>query len=42
MNEQLIENWNSIVTSPKDEVYILGDFLYRGTGEQANTILKQL
>ncbi|GEL66585.1 metallophosphoesterase [Marinilactibacillus psychrotolerans] len=42
MNKQLIENWNSVVTSPKDEVYILGDFLYRGTGEQANTILKQL
>lgn len=42
MNKQLIENWNSVVTSPKDEVYILGDFLYRGTGEQANTILKHL
>lgn len=42
MNKQLIENWNSVVTSPKDEVYILGDFLYRGTGEQANAILKQL
>lgn len=42
MNKQLIENWNSIVTSSKDEVYILGDFLYRGNSDQANTILKQL
>ncbi|WP_208559161.1 metallophosphoesterase [Marinilactibacillus kalidii] len=42
MNQQLIENWNSVVQSPKDEVYIIGDFLSRGTGEQANTILSQL
>ena len=42
MNKQLIENWNSVVKSPQDEVYILGDFLYKGNGEQANQILKQL
>lgn len=42
MNQQLIDNWNSVVQSPKDEVYIVGDFLYRGTGEQANAILKKL
>lgn len=42
MNKQLIKNWNSVVASPKDKIYILGDFLYRGTGEQANAILKQL
>ncbi len=42
MNKQLIKNWNRVVKSPKDEVYILGDFLYQGDGEQANAILKQL
>ncbi|MGG5317685.1 metallophosphoesterase [Enterococcus sp. AZ072] len=42
MNKQLITNWNKVVKSPKDEVYILGDFVYRGTGEQANRILKKL
>ncbi|MGM0122863.1 hypothetical protein IGI37_000229 [Enterococcus sp. AZ194] len=35
MNTQLIKNWNSVVRSPKDEVYILGDFVYKGSGEQA-------
>ncbi|MFD1421261.1 metallophosphoesterase [Lactiplantibacillus songbeiensis] len=42
MNQQLIKNWNQVVQSPKDEVYILGDFVYHGTGEQANQILRQL
>lgn len=42
MNQALIENWNAVVKSPKDEVYILGDFLYRGTAQQANQILRQL
>ncbi|WP_137625088.1 metallophosphoesterase [Lactiplantibacillus pingfangensis] len=42
MNEQLIRNWNTVVRSPKDEIYILGDFVYHGTGKQAETILKQL
>ena len=30
MNRTLIENRNSYVTA-RDEVYILGDFLYKGT-----------
>ena len=42
MNRQLIHNWNNKVQSDRDEVYILGDFLYRGTGVQANEMLKQL
>ncbi|VDG20488.1 metallophosphoesterase [Lactiplantibacillus mudanjiangensis] len=42
MNAQLIKNWNSVVQSPKDEVYVLGDFLYHGTGAQANALLRQL
>lgn len=42
MNNQLIKNWNDTVKSADDEVYILGDFLYQGTGENANIILKQL
>lgn len=28
MNEKIVSNWNSIV-SPKDQVYILGDFAWR-------------
>lgn len=42
MNNQLIKNWNDTVTSTDDEIYILGDFMYQGTGENANSILKQL
>jgi len=42
MNEQLIKNWNKVIKSPKDEIYILGDFVYHGTGEQAAAILKRL
>lgn len=42
MNREIIKNWNAVVKSPKDEVYILGDFVYKGDGEQANRILKQL
>ncbi|WP_125766831.1 metallophosphoesterase [Lapidilactobacillus wuchangensis] len=42
MNQALIANWNQVVKNPKDEVYILGDFLYRGTAQQANQILEQL
>ncbi len=41
MNKVLIANWNALV-SDRDEVYILGDFLYKGTGEQAAQILKKL
>jgi calcineurin-like phosphoesterase family protein len=28
MDEAMIENWNSVVTSTSDEVYILGDFTF--------------
>lgn len=42
MNNQLIKNWNDTVTSTDDEIYILGDFMYQCTGENANSILKQL
>lgn len=41
MNATLINNWNSVVTS-RDEIFILGDFLYRGSGAQANDILRNL
>ena len=42
MNQQLIKNWNSVVKNPKDEVYILGDFVYKGTGKQANEVQEKL
>ncbi|OTA15751.1 3',5'-cyclic adenosine monophosphate phosphodiesterase CpdA [Xenorhabdus vietnamensis] len=41
MNNTLIHNWNAYVTK-RDEIYILGDFLYRGTGQDANQILHRL
>lgn len=41
MNDTLIHNWNAYV-SDNDEIYILGDFLYRGTGRDANQILRRL
>ncbi|MFH6639334.1 metallophosphoesterase [Streptococcus suis] len=41
MNRKLINNWNQVVTE-NDEVYILGDFLFRGNAKQANEILKSL
>ena len=41
MNQVLINNWNSRVRDC-DEIYILGDFLYRGTGNDANGILGRL
>jgi len=41
MNRVLIDNWNSRVHSG-DDVYILGDFMYKGNGRDANTILSQL
>ncbi|MDR1909115.1 MAG: hypothetical protein LBQ35_04305 [Spirochaetaceae bacterium] len=41
MNAALIDNWNSVVTDD-DEIYIPGDFLYRGTGRDANRILAAL
>ena len=41
MNKVLIRNWNSYITE-LDEIYILGDFLFKGTGAQANAILNTL
>lgn len=42
MNQKLIELWNMRVKKQSDEVYILGDFLFSGSGQRANDILKQL
>jgi len=41
MNKAMIDNWNSYVTD-KDDIYILGDFLYKGNGMNANNILSRL
>lgn len=41
MNKQLIKNWNACV-SDSDEIYILGDFIFGGTGQDANRILQEL
>ncbi|MCL2527058.1 MAG: metallophosphoesterase family protein [Defluviitaleaceae bacterium] len=41
MHRVLIQNWNAYV-SDHDEIYILGDFMFNGTGEEANRILKRL
>jgi calcineurin-like phosphoesterase family protein len=41
MNKTLIENWNSRITA-RDEIYILGDFVFKGRGKDANDILKAL
>ena len=41
MNKIMIERWNSYVTD-RDEIYILGDFMYKGTGKEANEILSRL
>ena len=41
MNRIMIENWNSCVTE-KDDIYILGDFMYKGKVKDANEILSKL
>ncbi|WP_058951121.1 metallophosphoesterase [Oceanobacillus picturae] len=41
MNQTMINNWNDVIDET-DEVYILGDLVVRGSGRQANEILKQL
>jgi len=41
MNKAMIDNWNSLITN-RDEIYILGDFLYKGKGKDANEILSKL
>jgi len=41
MHETLITNWNAVVRK-EDEVYILGDFIYKGNGQSATNILRNL
>jgi calcineurin-like phosphoesterase family protein len=41
MNKTLIQNWNSYITD-KDEIYILGDLIFKGTGTEATEIIKKL
>ena len=41
MHRTLVLNWNSMVRDT-DEIYILGDFIHKGNGEEANKILKKL
>jgi calcineurin-like phosphoesterase family protein len=41
MNKTLIQNWNSCITA-SDDVYILGDLVFKGTGIDANNIIKKL
>lgn len=41
MNYCLIRNWNSYV-SDNDEIYILGDFAYKGDATKVNEILRKL
>jgi len=41
MNDALIANWNAVV-GEDDEIYILGDLLYKGSGQKANSIFRQL
>ena len=41
MNETLINNWNSCVNN-NDEIYILGDFLFKGNAAEAENIINRL
>ena len=41
MHTALVTNWNAVV-GMLDEVYILGDLVYKGKGSQANEILRML
>ena len=41
MHRMLIRKWNALVT-PKDEIYILGDFIFKGSGTDANELLEKL
>ncbi|MCL2053203.1 MAG: metallophosphoesterase [Oscillospiraceae bacterium] len=41
MNNRLIRNWNSIVSN-NDDIYILGDFAFRGSGGEILKIAKRL
>jgi len=41
MNNVLIQNWNARVQTT-DEIYILGDFMFKGDGVSANSLLQRL
>jgi calcineurin-like phosphoesterase family protein len=41
MNDKLIQNWNSCINND-DEIYVLGDFMFKGNGTEANNLLKRL
>lgn len=41
MNEELIERWNARVTD-NDNVYLLGDLIYRGDGAFSREVLQRL
>jgi calcineurin-like phosphoesterase family protein len=41
MNNKLIQNWNSCVNND-DEIYILGDLMFEGSGMEANNLIKNL
>ena len=41
MNDTLIANWNAVI-GDADEVYILGDLMYKGSAQKANWIFRQL
>ena len=41
MNDKLIQNWNSCVKND-DEIYVLGDFMFKGSGNEANNLLQRL
>lgn len=41
MHKTLIINWNSYI-SEYDDIYILGDFAYKGTGIEVTQLLKRL
>jgi len=41
MNNKLILNWNSCVKND-DEIYVLGDFMFKGNGIDANNLLQRL
>jgi len=41
MDKEMIGRWNSLVTK-NDDIYILGDFMYKGNAKEANEILSKL
>ncbi|MDR0785008.1 MAG: metallophosphoesterase family protein [Treponema sp.] len=41
MNETLIKNWNSCINN-NDEIYVLGDFAFKGSVFETENIIKRL